>query len=540
MISVDELNEKNFFQFFYERCEELLSKCRETEKELFYPKFTGDLKDITESDITHENLTYTSFLTELLKKNSFLLAKRTQKGLGKYSENFFSHNRSKKYFKIIKLWKKDTYGLEKELYGFQYMYTIKTNGKGLEMPVFGLPIKKKQKLYQTYEILRVLSTKRKEKDIESYEKYFNSYMNRLANKFWEFSENDLFEDIKEKKAVTKEMIMNLKKVYKNHEDCKSIIKNLKEGEYAEARDKFEKDRNEYDTIKAKYNDALKKYEINRNDKESLSRYLQIRKQYENQKIWVGKNLAYFDDKFSRLQGLMELTDIATEKKSYDDWEMQKNRKESKFYSVLEDVLEKNYINTLILKYITVESKEQNRDLNQKILIKIKQDIVKYALSWNDILNECALEEIKKKICNDYSCYEPELIHMLVKKYPVIYRKMQVELKPFFRPEIQPDNTKIGFVRKKYKEIEDYFKKNKKFPNYISEYKTELAYFVLKDSYISESHHKFDTDLIDWLNNKSLKKNLHKENYDSEYIENVQKLIDFRIEQLKKIQKRKKK
>lgn len=536
MISVDELNEEKFYQFFYERCGELFSRCKETEKELFYPKFNGDLKDITVSDISHENLTYTSFLTEILKKNTFLLDPRTRKDDRQpYGVLFKSHIKSKKLWIILKwmhMWnqlpKETKIGeLEKILYKFQYMETKeKTGGKltkaGLSMPVYGLPryesiyrngknrcsiknsLKKAQKRYETYEILRVLiSFERMMEDKVNDEHFFHSYINRLANKFFEYQKNELNKDIKNKKVVLKKLLDVLNHCYFSTKKLDIIIKLLEDEMYEDARKQYEKDLNE----------------LNMNERE--------KKRID----------AYFSNLQFSFPIQLEACEKSNEENIYKERVFQAEDSEEIIvnktqYDNLLNVLKNNYYNVLIEKYVKYVSKNHN-SLNEDILTKIKQASIKYFLQL-DIIDNNPLDSIKNKLCDDFANYEPELIHMYIKKYPLVYRKMQEELEPFYNPKKKPDIKKMRFVKEKYKEIEDYYNKKKELPRFINDYKSELAYYILKDSYIlkNKTHKNFKGVLI--RNIMAFQKSIDKENNkdNEKYISNLTELIKIRIKQIK--------
>ena len=418
------------------------------EKKLFYPDYDGELKDITENDITHKNLDYSSFLKELLKKDCFLL-KQTQKDVGKYGKLFISHIQSKKFWKILKWmnhwnlylkeinYKDRVDALEKWLYSFQYLSTEeKVNGKrtkkGLYMPVFGLPrceivdnngntkysivdsLKKAQKRYETYELLRILTTfERMVSETESHEHFFNSYINRLTNKFFEYRKNELGSDIKRKTKITEYLLKILKDIYKKEEDLDIIKKLLDEREYDKAHKQYEDDYNERTPEKSKCK-THNKFRVEQcfaflqsSNEEEFSEILEATKHYET---WLGQDNC--DNQIS----------ISEEPKSIE-------------YERLSKVLNgDNDFNELLLKCIKTK-KRKNKNLNNGVLTEIKQTIVRYSLTWNTILDDKQLEEIKGRICKEYSDFEYELFELFVKKYPLVRRKMQDELKPFYNSRL---------------------------------------------------------------------------------------------------------
>lgn len=536
MIDVSELDEENFSQFFLERCEELYLECQYAEKKLFYGNFEGNIYDITKEDISHNGLDYKSFLNEINERNVFLLSTIAKEDSGKYGNLFCSIivSKSKKFYNLLELERKKNllYAaaddvsfderrrmLSKYIFSFQYIETNEYIGKkkskrGLEMPVFGLPrmniekngreeyciradLKDVQKRYGTYEILRNLITFEKMRnDADSNEHFFLKYLSRLINNCRKDIES-INPDIQKKRKRREDLWKILKDLFWDDEKCRDTTgDNLKKGEYSDA----------------------------------FSLYESHCKRFIKESCFITK----IEQIFLYLQGSVDLTDNSSDKKQFDDWNSN-NSMETDFKEQYKDEMDncKQVIQNELFSFCVSNYVKASRinGLNKDILTQIKQRIVIYTLSSEDILTSETLEKIKTQICNEFSSNEKELIHLYVKKHPLIFIRMQEATKEYFKPAYAPNKEQIKIIKKKYKEIETYFTENKKFPPYLENCKSDLAYFLWEGEYTArnDTHKSFNGELRNMLS--AFKEKKLKKIEDTEFADKLSRLIDFRVNQI---------
>ena len=521
MIDVKDLTENNFYLFFYEGCKELFTECKNSEKDLFYPAYNGNLRNIKETDISHDGLSYFSFLKEINTKDCFLLNNNTKKDNANYGKIFCSNLfKTKEFWKLyswMKNWqmfpesfKNKNDFLSKCLFSFQYLDTReydkagKKTRKGLRMPVFSIPNcwKEKQELYGTYEILRIITSFEKIPS-DSYEHFYNTYALFLKKKFISFKKNEIDKNLILKNKVSKELLEILnKEEWIDKNIFSDFEKAIKEREYAEAYDLY-----------------YENYKPNITSRETIKR---------------------IEDNFTILQASIDLSEKFIHHHQYENWNEKSNVNNSEQEAMLEEQMEKykcviqnDLFLSSIKKYIKA-SDTQNDKVDSEKLTEIKQKIIFYSLSCEDLSTPEKIDELKEKICNEFKDNENELLHLYVKQYPLSYRKMQEAVRIFYSPIISPDIEKLKVIRKRYDDIEKYFFEKNEFPEYVKDSLSELAYFVLEGEYTyrNNTHKSFEGELI--RNLMAYKRKINKKiKNDTEFIANLNSLIDFRIAQIPK-------
>ena len=525
---IKNITEESFYSFFYESCKELFIECKNTEKELFYPTYNGNLKDIKENDISHTGLSYFSFLEKINEKSCFLLNNKTKEDNAKYGKVFCSKLSNTKEFWKLYIWMKNWQMfpescknkndfLSKCLFSFQYLETNeydksgRKTRKGLRMPVFSIPNcwKEKQELYGIYEILRIITSFEKIPS-DSYEHFYNTYALFLKKKFLAFKKNEIDKNLIFKDKVAKETLEILnKEEWNDRKIFSDFEKAIKEREYAEA----------YDI-----------YLINC---------------YPN--LISEETIKRIENKFTILQTSVDLSEEAIHHHQYENWNEKNNVVALEKEAMLEEQMEKykyviknDLLFTSIKKYIKANDTKNNKVDSEK-LMEIKQKIILYSLSCEDLSTPEKIEDLKEKLCNEFKENDNELLHLYVKQYPLAYRKMQEAVRIFYSPIVEPDIEKLKVIRKRYSDIEKYFIDNNEFPEYARDALPELAYFVLQDEYTyrNSTHKSFEGELI--RNLLAYKKKINKKiKNDNEFVTTLSSLIDYRIAQIPKRKSKKEK
>ena len=521
LVMIKNLIEDSFYLFFYESCKELFNECKITEEELFYPSYKGNLKEIKETDISHDGLNYFSFLKKINEKKCFLLSSETKEENADFGRIFcsklFNTKEFWKLFSWMKIWKMFSessedkkFFLSKCLFSFQYLETNeygkdgKKTRKGLKMPVFSIPNcwKEKQNLYGTYELLRIMTSFEKMPS-DSYEHFYNTYILFLKKKFLSFKKNEIDRNLILKNRVSKELLKILnKEEWNDRKIFDDFEKAIKEREYAKAYDLF-----------------FKGCKPNLTSEETL---------------------ATIENKFTFLQASTDLSEESIYHNQYVSWNKENNAIALEKDAILEEQMEKykhviqNELFSASIKKFIKASETKNNKVSSEKLTEIKQKIILYSLSCEDLSSLEKIKELKEKVCNEFKDNENELLHLYVKQYPFAYRKMQEAVRIFYSPIVEPDIEKVKLIRKRYSDIEKYFIDNNDFPEYVSGALPELAYFVLQDEYTyrNSTHKSFEGELI--RNLESYKKKINKKiKNDDDFVATLSSLIDYRIAQIPK-------
>jgi len=180
----DKWIDQNFYSKFYHESKKMFETCCKIEKQIFFPDFQGDLKDLKPTDIRHTSEDVNCFLKKV-QENIFLFQKNSD---SKEFTNFY------KLFKKNMCIKEDEFfflegvsqaDIKEEL--LQFLYSME--GK-IKLPTFSLSNfddkskKDFQRDYNTNEFVRILKSFDFSQP-EDYQKFFSTFVLFLKLKFKE-------------------------------------------------------------------------------------------------------------------------------------------------------------------------------------------------------------------------------------------------------------------------------------------------------------------------------------------------------------------
>lgn len=201
-----ESSEDNFYEKFYNFCKVVFYKCCNVEKKSFFPKFEGELNDITENDIHHENLYKDFFIKEInanflfdnyskltiLKANDNEENKCTVNLLKLYERINVMLPKVKTFSKFVKINKDDLQSsISDELYILQFEVTNNEDSKketGIELPSYSFSVYKRKQLREAgclklYDAIEYLREMKYFAETTDYEHFFLCYISNLYNNY---------------------------------------------------------------------------------------------------------------------------------------------------------------------------------------------------------------------------------------------------------------------------------------------------------------------------------------------------------------------
>lgn len=179
----DKWTDQNFYSKFYHESKKMFETCCKIEKQIFFPDFQGDLKDLKPTDIRH---TSEDCFLKKVQENIFLFQKNSDsKNNTEYTNfyNLFKKNICIKEDEFFFLEGVSQADIKEEL--LQFLYSME--GK-IKLPTFSLSnfdAKSKkdfQKEYNTNEFVRILKSFNFSQP-EDHQKFFSTFVLFLKRKF---------------------------------------------------------------------------------------------------------------------------------------------------------------------------------------------------------------------------------------------------------------------------------------------------------------------------------------------------------------------
>ncbi len=437
---------EDFFENFYEFCKKVFDKCCEIEKQFFFPDFNGNIKDIKNEDIhhedlkTHKKLDKTFFLKEI--NNTFSFDKIIDNEEKKEIKDILGFELFELYKKIeetlpkVSAFHNYTEGFKKteyketlnkitdEMYILQFTKTNEHNDDyenqkkihetGIELPAFSFTVDKRNTIetecYDGIEFLRELKNFKKTQEVNQ---FFKNYISNLYNNY-----------------------------------NKRKADNKKEIEYRQK-------------LKTKLKKEIQNLPISEYEKIMCCEYIDNREVYKLKDFLIEKDL--YKGEIPKILNELKTISII----SLDDPDKNEEIKIIEDKKIVSpDVLaETTIIKDLIGKYISCFSyKTKNNSINKDKITEIYKFSIQLAFSGDfDLRNRDDENRLKQEIKNQFNSFESELEIVLHQtkntKKNFLYDKTDSILYHFSQSLIRSKKTeKNEIVKKEMNRLNSYIVK----------------------------------------------------------------------------------